>query len=64
MGHIKFDKKKLEQFMYFLFNFNTTYVYTFIAGILVSLAVNLLTTALLAKNSPVSCYRIYKATIF
>ncbi len=40
----------------FLFNFNMAYVYTFIAGISVSLAVNLFTSALL---TPSLIHRVY-----
>lgn len=43
----------------FLFNFNMAYLYTFIAGILVSLAANLFTTTFLAESLPVNVYRIY-----
>jgi hypothetical protein len=42
-----------------LFNFNSSYFYTFVAGILVSLAVNLFTTALLSKDLTVSIYRVH-----
>lgn len=42
-----------------LFNFNMAYFYAFIAGVLVSLAVNLFTTALLTETLPVSIHRVH-----
>lgn len=51
------EKKKQAERL--LFNFNIAYFYTFIAGILVSLAVNLFTVALLTESLPVGVYRIY-----
>ena len=64
MEPIKFDRKKVKRVMYFLFNFNMAYFYTFIAGVLVSFAVNLFTTVLLTEDLPVSSYRVYRATLF
>jgi len=48
----------------FLFNFNIAYVYAFIAGIFVSLAANLFTTALVSESLSVPAYRIYGMTLF
>ncbi len=45
--------KRIERF---LFNFYTAYIYTFLAGILVSLAANLL-TSVLTENTSVSVYK-------
>lgn len=49
----------MESIKRFLFNFNRAYFYVFIAGILVSFAVNLFTTALLTVSLPVSIYTVY-----
>ena len=49
----------MESIKRFLFNFNRAYFYVFIAGILVSFAVSLFTTALLTVSLPVSGYRVY-----
>lgn len=43
----------------FLFNFTSAYIYTFIAGILVSLAANLFTTAFLSKDLTIDIHRVY-----
>lgn len=51
--------KKMKRIKQFLFNFNIAYFYTFIAGILVSFAVNLFTTALLTEGLSVSVYRVH-----
>lgn len=42
-----------------LFNFTSAYIYTFVAGILVSLAANLFTTALLSKDITIDIHRVY-----
>lgn len=55
----EFIGEKMKRAKRFLFNFSIAYFYTFIAGILVSLAVNLFTTALLTESLPVSVYRVY-----
>ena len=55
----EFIGEKMKRAKRFLFNFSIAYFYTFIAGILVSLAVNLFTTALLTESLPVSIYRVY-----
>lgn len=55
----EFIGEKKKQAERLLFNFNIAYFYTFIAGILVSLAVNLFTVALLTESLPVSVYRVY-----
>lgn len=52
--------KRIERF---LFNFNSAYFYTFVAGILVSLAANLFTTALLTED-PKICVHIVDASAF
>ena len=52
---IESQKKRIKRL---LFNFDTAYFYTFIAGILVSLSVNIFTTALLTENLPISVYKI------
>ena len=54
----EFIEEKMRRAEQFLFNFSIAYVYTFIAGILVSLAVNLFTTALLTESLTVSVYRV------
>ncbi len=46
-------------YLCYLFTFKAAYAYAFIAGILVSLAVNLFTTALLTKDLPISEWRVY-----
>ena len=53
---IEEKKKRAERL---LFNFNTAYFYTFIAGILVSLAVNIFTTTILTGSLPISVYITY-----
>jgi hypothetical protein len=55
----EFIREKMKRAEPFLFNFSIAYFYTFIAGILVSLAVNLFTVALLTESLPVGVYRIY-----
>jgi len=50
-----------KQLNKFLFNFNTAYVYTFVAGIFVTIAINLLTAGLLTQNPRVCVYRVYGA---
>jgi hypothetical protein len=55
----EFIEEKKKQTERLLFNFNIAYFYTFLAGILVSLAVNLFTIALLTESLPVGVYRIY-----
>lgn len=42
-----------------LFNFRTIYIYTFVAGILVSLATNFFTTAFLSEKLTIDIYRVY-----
>ena len=59
MNAKEFIEEKMKRAERFLFNFSIAYFYTFIAGILVSLAVNLFTTALLTESLPVSVYRVY-----
>jgi hypothetical protein len=59
MNAKEFIGEKMKRAKRFLFNFSIAYFYTFIAGILVSLAVNLFTTALLTESLPVSIYRVY-----
>ena len=54
----EFIEEKMKRAERFLFNFRIAYAYTFIAGILVSLAVNLFTTAFLTESLPVSVYRV------
>ncbi|MEK7399957.1 MAG: hypothetical protein AAB116_23690 [Candidatus Poribacteria bacterium] len=49
----------MKQIKRFLFNFNRAYFYTFFVGILVSLAANLFTTALLTEKLPISFCRVY-----
>lgn len=46
-------------YLSYLFTFKAAYAYTFIAGILVSLAVNLFTTALLTKDLPIAEWRVH-----
>ncbi|OGH05453.1 MAG: hypothetical protein A2W22_00020 [Candidatus Levybacteria bacterium RBG_16_35_11] len=46
-----------------LFNFTSAYIYTFIAGILVSLAANLFTTALLSKDLTIDIHRVYRIAL-
>lgn len=46
-------------YLSYLFTFKAAYFYTFIAGILVSLAVNLFTTALLTKDLPIAEWRVH-----
>ncbi|MCD4783161.1 MAG: hypothetical protein K8T10_04935 [Candidatus Eremiobacteraeota bacterium] len=53
---VELQKKRIRQL---LFNFNIAYFYTFIAGIFVSLSVNIFTTALLTENLPISVYEIH-----
>jgi hypothetical protein len=48
----------------FLFNFDRAYAYTFVAGILVTFAINLLTTALLTQSLPICVYKVYGASFF
>lgn len=43
----------------FLFNFTSAYIYTFIAGILISLATNLFAAALLSESLSIKIYRVY-----
>jgi magnesium-transporting ATPase (P-type) len=52
---VELQKKRIKRL---LFNFDIAYFYTFIAGILVSLSVNIFTTALLTENLPISVYEI------
>jgi len=52
-------KERKGQMKRFLFNFNIAYLYAFIAGILVSLAINLFTSALLTTSLPMSIHRVY-----
>lgn len=42
-----------------LFNFKTTYFHAFVAGIWVSLAANLFTTAVLSQTLPMSTCKLY-----
>jgi zinc transporter ZupT len=66
MGYKKFSKLKSvikEALPDFLFNFNMAYLYSFIAGILVSLAANIFTTALLTKDLPLKTLNIYLITL-
>ena len=46
-------------YLSYLFTFKAAYFYAFIAGILVSLAVNLFTTALLTKDLPIAEWRVH-----
>ena len=55
----EFIEEKMKRAERLLFNFNSAYFYTFIAGILVSLAVSLFTVALLTESLPVGVCRIY-----
>ncbi|KAF5417066.1 MAG: hypothetical protein C5S38_02255 [Candidatus Methanophagaceae archaeon] len=55
----EFIEVKMKRAEQFLFKFSRAYAYTFIAGILVSLTVNLFTTALLTESLPISVYRVY-----
>jgi hypothetical protein len=54
----EFIEEKMKRTERFLFKFSIAYFYTFIAGILVSLAVNLFITALLTESLPVGVYRV------
>ena len=54
----EFIRERMKRAEPFLFNFNRAYFYSFIAGILVSLAVNLFTVALLTESLPVGVYKI------
>ena len=55
----EFFEGQMNQITRFLFNFNMAYLYTFIAGILVSLAVNIFTTTILTGSLPISVYIAY-----
>ncbi len=46
-------------YLHRLFAFEAAYFYAFIAGIIVSLAVNILTTALLTEKLPIEMWRVY-----
>ncbi|AMM40468.1 membrane protein [Candidatus Desulfofervidus auxilii] len=56
---LEFGLKRGKAMKRFLFNFNIAYLYAFIAGILVSLAINLFTSALLTTSLPMSIHRVY-----
>ena len=53
-----FIRERMKRTEPFLFEFSRAYFYSFIAGIFVSLAVNLSTVAFLTENLPVGVYRI------
>src|SRR3989338_5873071 len=52
-------KQNKYSYLYYLFAFKAVYLYAFIAGIMVSLAVNLFTTALLTKDLPITEWRVH-----
>lgn len=53
------QNNKKYSYLCYLFTFKAAYVYAFIAGILISLAVNLFTTALLTKDLPIAEWRVH-----
>jgi hypothetical protein len=51
--------KQKYSYLSWLFAFRASYIYAFIAGIFVSLAVNLFTTALLTNELSIAVWRVY-----
>jgi hypothetical protein len=59
-----YQMRQIERiYLTYLFTFKKAYFYAFIAGIMVSLAVNLFTTALLTKDLSIAVWRVHGMAI-